>query len=82
MIQHNGFYSCTYCICPGEKFVTKNGGNAVAFPPSEDTVFQSRSERSYQWALKQLIKECNYKKINLNYESFSLSKHTYIFLFL
>ena len=53
MIQHNGYYSCTYCFNKGESFSTANGGNCVAYPPHGDRSFRLRSELTYHWAMDQ-----------------------------
>ena len=57
MIQHNGFYSCTYCLHPGESFPTENYGTSVAFPPSVDRSYRLRSEVTYRWAIQQQKKK-------------------------
>jgi len=64
MIQHNGFYSCTYCLSPGERCVTANGGNIVFYRPYEDRSFRRRTESSYNSVIDTIIKGCNYSEEN------------------
>ena len=52
MIQHNGFYSCTYCLHPGESVTTANGGRCVVYPPPLDRSYRLRTELSYRSAVK------------------------------
>ncbi len=53
MIQHNGYYSCTYCLSPGESFATENDGFSVMYPPPSDRSYRLRSETTYRWAMEQ-----------------------------
>ena len=59
MIQHNGFYSCTYCLCSGKRNVTVSGGNIVVFPLYEDRSFRRRPESTYKSAITSIEKGCN-----------------------
>jgi hypothetical protein len=54
MIQHNGFYSCTYCQHPGESVFKLNGGKGVVYPTYADRCFRLRSNVTYRSAMEEL----------------------------